>query len=116
MEVRTLRLEMYGPKEPLEMVAVATPSGRRTEEATEQPTAREATPAPLPAAEPSAAPAVDELGNQVDRAPHPPATPPEEGTQGWTYGGRPKPGYGSTPGRQRPCSGRGGLSAAGGGL
>ncbi len=76
VEVRTLRLEMDGPEEPSEMVAVATCSGRRTEEATEQPTAWEATPAPLPAAVPSAAPAVDEWGNQVERAPHPPATFP----------------------------------------
>jgi hypothetical protein len=63
------------------MVAVATRSGRRTEEATRKPTARDANPAPLSAAEPSAAPAGDEWGNQVNRAPHPQANPPEEGTQ-----------------------------------
>jgi hypothetical protein len=44
--VWTLRLEMNGPEEPSEMVAVTTRSRRRTEEATEQLTAQEATPAP----------------------------------------------------------------------
>ena len=46
VEVRTLRLEMDGPEEPSEMVAVAIRSGRHTKEATGQPTALEATPAP----------------------------------------------------------------------